>query len=337
MRLEGQIKMGYYPTPLSIVERVRSFLRFPKEAATIFDPCCGEGLAVKGLVESTDAVTYGVELDKKRAEEAKSNLNHVLPCGYEEVRITNNAFSILWLNPPYDFERNDEEDDRSHDRKEKTFLANTLKYLKPGGILIYIIPQVRLTKQIAKLLSSRFQDIRVYRFPEEEYKAFGQIVVLGIKKPRSEPDDAEYLRLAQVPDISLDETPMLSEPIYDFPLGNEISLFVSTKISIETVEKEVTSSPLWKRMAELSLVHNGLLNRPPLPLHAGHLGLLLASGCLDGLVGQEDDQHVVRGKVIKTIDSYEEMKGDVTEIHEVESYQVTIKILTRTGDLITLM
>jgi len=289
------------------------------------------------LAEDADAVTYGIELDKKRAEEAKGNLDYVLPCGYEEVRITNNAFSILWLNPPYDFEKSDEEDDRSHERKEKTFLANTLKYLKPGGILIYIIPQVRLTKPIAKLLSSRFQDIQTYRFPDEEYKAFGQIVVLGVKKPRSEPDDAECLRLAQVSDISLDEIPILSEPIYDVSPGNEISLFVSTAISIETVEKEVTSSPLWKRMAELSSVHDGLLHRPPLPLHAGHLGLLLASGCLDGLVGEGDDQHVVRGKVVKTIDSYEEMKGDVTEIHEVESYQVSIKILTRAGDLITLM
>jgi hypothetical protein len=29
MRLEAKIKMGYYPTPLSVVERVRSFIRFP--------------------------------------------------------------------------------------------------------------------------------------------------------------------------------------------------------------------------------------------------------------------------------------------------------------------
>ena len=107
MRLEGQIKMGYYSTPLSIVERVRSFLRFPKETTTILDPCCGEGLAVKGLAEDVEAATYGIELDKKRAEEAKGNLDYVLPFGYEEVRITNNAFSILWLNPPYDFERID--------------------------------------------------------------------------------------------------------------------------------------------------------------------------------------------------------------------------------------
>ena len=31
MRLEAKIKMGYYPTPLSVVERIRSFLKFPED------------------------------------------------------------------------------------------------------------------------------------------------------------------------------------------------------------------------------------------------------------------------------------------------------------------
>ena len=85
------------------------------------------------------------------------------------------------------------------------------------------------------------------------------------------------------------------------------------------------------------MVGNGGLKRPPLPLHSGHLGLLLASGCLDGLVGEGDDIHVVRGKVVKTINTYEEMKGDVLEERSIESYQVSIKILTKDGDIITLM
>lgn len=82
---------------------------------------------------------------------------------------------------------------------------------------------------------------------------------------------------------------------------------------------------------------NAKLKRPPLPLHSGHLGLLLASGCLDGLVGEGDERHIVRGKVAKVIQTYQEVKDKVTEEHQVESYQVTIKILTREGDIITLM
>ncbi len=49
MRLEAKIKMGYYPTPLSVVDRIRLFLEFPENDVSLFDPCCGEGFALKNL------------------------------------------------------------------------------------------------------------------------------------------------------------------------------------------------------------------------------------------------------------------------------------------------
>jgi len=337
MRLEGQIKMGYYPTPLSVVERVKSFLKFPEKKVTILDPCCGEGLAMKHLVSGCHVETYGIELDKKRAQEAKLNLDHVLACGYEEARITNNTFSILWLNPPYDFETMGDNVERMTERKEKTFLINTIKYLKVGGILVYIIPQSRLDKSIAKTLSSKFENIQVYRFMDGEYEGYKQIVVFGRKKRNTEPDETEYLNLAQVPGFSLDEIPIMAGDIYDVPPGDEIPLLRSSIVELEEMEREVRNSPLWKRLNEMFLRKNANLKRPPLPLHSGHLGLLLASGCLDGLVGEGDERHIVRGKVAKVVQTYQEVKDKVTEEHQVESYQVTIKILTREGNIITLM
>ncbi len=337
MRLEGQIKMGYYPTPLTVVERVRSFLKLPEAKVTILDPCCGEGLAVKKLLEGINAETYGIELDKKRAEEAKSNLDHVLACGYEEARISNNVFSVLWLNPPYDFETMGDNIERMTERKEKTFLINTIKYLKVGGILVYIIPQSRLDKSIAKTLSSKFENIQVYRFMDGEYEGYKQIVVLGRKKRNTEPDETEYLNLAQVPSFTLDEIPIMAGDVYDVPSGDSIPFFRSSTVELEELEREVRNSPLWKRLNEMFSRKNAKLKRPPLPLHSGHLGLLLASGCLDGLVGEGDERHIVRGKVAKVIHTYQEVKDKVTEEHQVESYQVTIKILTREGDIITLM
>ncbi len=337
MRLEGQIKMGYYPTPLRVVERVRSFLKLPDRKVAILDPCCGEGLAVKHLLSGCHVETYGIELDKKRAEEAKLSLDHVLACGYEEARISNNVFSILWLNPPYDFETMGDNVEKLTERKEKTFLLNTIKYLKVGGILIYIIPQSRLDKSIAKTLSSKFENIQVYRFVDGEYEGYKQIVVLGRKKRNTEPDETEYLNLAQVPSFTLDEIPVMAGDVYEVPHGDSIPLFRSSVIGLEDLEQEVRNSTIWRRLNEMFSRKNAKLKRPPLPLHSGHLGLLLASGCLDGLVGEGDERHIVRGKVAKVVHTYQEMKDKVTEEHQVESYQVTIKILTREGDIITLM
>ena len=47
--------MGYYPTSPVVVERVRSFLRFPTENANVLDPCCGEALALRRLTEGANA------------------------------------------------------------------------------------------------------------------------------------------------------------------------------------------------------------------------------------------------------------------------------------------
>lgn len=97
--------MGYYPTPPDVAERIGSFLRYPEGNVNLLDPCCGEGLALSTLADGAHATTYGIELDGHRAELAKQNLDHVLKCSYEDTRISNNAFSCLFLNPPYDWEK----------------------------------------------------------------------------------------------------------------------------------------------------------------------------------------------------------------------------------------
>lgn len=143
MRLEAEIKMGYYPTPLSVVERVRSSLRFPEDNANLLDPRCGEGLALRGLKGDAKATTYGIELDECKAEEAKTNLDHVIKGDYEDARISNNVFSCLFLNPPYDWGI---PDDEGNERKEKTFLRGTVRHLQPSGTLVYIMSQKRLSR-----------------------------------------------------------------------------------------------------------------------------------------------------------------------------------------------
>jgi predicted RNA methylase len=81
MRPEARIKMGYYPTPPSVVYRIRSFLDFPVSNANVLDPCCGEGTAVRNLVDGARVTTYGIELDEYRGGQAKDMLDHILQCG----------------------------------------------------------------------------------------------------------------------------------------------------------------------------------------------------------------------------------------------------------------
>jgi len=334
MRLAGRIKMGYYPTPLNVIDRIKSFMSVPEnQKINAFDPCCGEGLALKHLTEGWNCQTYGIELDEHRAEEAKQNLNHVLKCSYTQTRITNGCFSVLFLNPPYDDETFNNGIVTCSERKEKIFLKDTIKYLKPKGLLVYIIPQTRLDKAIAKILSYRFEDIRVYRFQGEEYDAFKQIVLFGIKKRNSELDKDSYSSLVKVKETELPELPFIEQATYRLPAAGKVNLFRSTVIDIQDLAREAKASPLWRNFREMTRVDASNNDRPPLPLHQGHIALMLANGCLDGVVGEGADRHVVKGKVQKVVIKHEEQSQGTTEIRELDQYQVSIKVLTTDGEI----
>ncbi len=329
--------MGYYPTPLSVVERIRSFMRFPEDNASLFDPCCGEGLALKHLAKDTNSTTYGIELDEYRAEQAKGNLDHVLKGSYEDARISNNVFSCLFLNPPYDWDTPADAYMDSSERKEKTFLKGTVKYLQPDGALIYIIPQHRLTSDIAKILSYRFEDHNVFRFPDDEYDQFRQFVLFGVKKDKSFLDDSQFNRLKNVPAYTLDEIPYSEKPVYSLPPSKAVPLYRSSIIDETELEREVANSALWQKLKGYANNDSDNIGRPPLPLHTGHLGLLLANGYLDGVVGEGQDRHIVRGKVEKITNRYDEYQRDVLIEREVDSYRVSVKILRKDGNILTLM
>src|SRR5574341_926986 len=293
MRLEAEIKMGYYPTPLSVVERIRTFIRFPDDNVNLLDPCCGDGSGLKNLKGDAKATTYGIELDQNRANKAKKNLDHVL--------------------------------------------KGSLKYLQPSGLLVYLIPQKELTEDAAIILSYRFANFQVFRFPDEEYEPFKQIVLFGSKKSEAAFNEHEYDRLKTVPYRELLEIPFMEEPLYNLPPSGPVQLFRSSLISEEELERELEESTLWQKIKESAEVTNDSIGKPPLPLHKGHIGLLLANGCLDGIVGEGDDRHIVRGKVEKVVSRYEEFEDDIKIEREVESYRVYIKILKRDGEVIHLM
>ncbi len=121
-RLASIAKAGYYPTPIDEMDLIcKKFRIDPDTKANILDPCAGKGEALKTLSEHLKEqygmpVSYGIEIEETRAEKCKEVLDHVLKCPYETARVSNKAFSILWLNPPYD--------ERDKERTEVTFLRD---------------------------------------------------------------------------------------------------------------------------------------------------------------------------------------------------------------------
>ena len=143
--------------------------------------------------------------------------------------------------------------------------------------------------------------------------------------------------LNAIPFTELQEIPHLEQPVYTLPASPEVKLFRSTLIDEAELEKELKSSALWEKLNGYGRGSRDGVGRPPLPLHTGHLGLLLASGCLDGMVGDGEDRHIVRGKVEKVTHTEQEYEGDVLIQREVEKYRVSIKVLTPDGEIRNLM
>lgn len=311
MRLEGQSKLGYYPTPPEMVKLIRRYLKFPEGRFYALDPCCGEGTALNLLVEGTNSKTYGVELDKHRATEAKDKLDLVINDAIENVAITEGNYSMLFLNPPYDWDENGE-------RKETMFLAETSKYLMPGGILIFIIPSVR-TYDVWDVLTTNFENIVRLDFPDRYYEAYTQIVLIATKKKQP----------GWSADQSYKEYRILGEDIEQEykvpPTKGNIATFTSIKLS--NIDGIFTNT-VWEsfnRMVEEAQVSS---SSPLLPLRQGHISLLLACGYLDGQVGG----HVAKGTVIE--DMITESAGD--RIKEKTYLKACVKILDREGNIKTL-
>ena len=342
MRLAAQAKMGYYPTPQSVISLIADILIINgKSNIKLLDPCAGEGTALKQIGEILDGETYGIELDTERGRIAKENLTQCLITDYMATRISNHAFSILYLNPPYDWAVKNDEVSAS-ERYERTFLRNTVRYLIPNGVLVYLIPQARLDKTIAKILAYRFKDVKLFRFPEDEYKAFKQIVLFGVLKKRAKHNEdlAHYLtETCQLKAI----LPFLdrADCKYNAPPSPAIKnfLFRTTRIDPGELEIEVRKYGLNGKISRLvkPLTLSERI-KPIMPLRQGHLAQLLACGMMNGVVFDKNGRNplVIKGITRKEVETRTEHEDGKEKIIETDKIVITINAINEYGEFITI-
>jgi SAM-dependent methyltransferase len=157
MRPHGKTKLGFFPLPLPEAQRLKNLLAFAT-AFSALDPCVGDGVAFTHLLEGAQAHRYGIEIDANRAGQAREIGIETLYANAMDVRCPAESISLLYLNPPYDLEVGQ----TSNQRLELVFLEHTFRWLKPGGVLIFVIPQPQL-KPCARILGEYFVDLTVYR------------------------------------------------------------------------------------------------------------------------------------------------------------------------------
>jgi len=139
MRFQGQAKLGFFPLPPSEAIRLKRWLSFPEQFSAL-DPCVGDGSAFATLLQSSDALRYGIEIDAHRSAQARTLEIEVLHANTLDVRCGAESISLLYLNPLYDWEYGQ----GKNERLELIFLQHTCRWLKCEGVLVLVIPQPRI-------------------------------------------------------------------------------------------------------------------------------------------------------------------------------------------------
>jgi hypothetical protein len=340
MRPAGRQRLGFYPLPIPEAERIRRFLVFPDKQSCALDPCVGDGAALAEIASDKNASRYGIELDAGRADQARTKEIEVIHGNCFDVQCPVESFSLIYLNPPYDFEISEE---RSQ-RMEKLFLEHVYRWLKPGGILVLIVPARRIA-DCTVLLSRGFRDIRVYRLTEPESVRYGQVAVFGVRRTRQERDrlrDAEIIQaqlwLASVEREVQKLSPLPQEPdhLYAVPPSDRVGM-VHRGLPLDQIEDLLPKSSAYRQASAILFAKQAdLTGRPLTPLHGGHVGLLCTAGMLNGIFGEGESRHIAHWQSVKLVDKSEEEEDGKTIIREKERFSNELTLVFCTGEITSL-
>lgn len=308
MRLMAQQKLGYYPIPTRALAMLTRILQ-PVDSAdaarfTMIDPCCGKGAALRQLGEALGIPPenrYGIELDEYRSNAARDNNpgSPILgPCAFETAAVHGADFSLVYLNPPFDDEMG------GGARAEYSFLRRVHPIIVKAGVLVMVLPHRtwHTRKELRVEVDSCYQDVRTYAFPASCRK-YGEVFVVGIRRTKMVAVDKDspcsgdnnWSPYAEKRYPAIDS--VAAGPLYALPHGTHPRRFLKMGYTEAELVEAIEASPL-NRLLEPPTPPPK--RRPPLPPNRGQLGLLLASGELQGVVsGPGITPHVIRGSVRK--------------------------------------
>jgi hypothetical protein len=289
-------------------------------------------VAFNALLAGLPARCYAIELDAYRTEQAKSLGIDVLQASTMDVRCPVESISLLYLNPPYDWEAGQS----GNQRLELVFLEHTYRWLKQEGALVFIIPQARL-KACARLLADHFKNIRVYRLTSPECVRFNQVALLATRRKRAERlDDSALVQMERyleglsaqerLPDLR-DE----ADAVYAIP-GSDPATFSHIGLPLDELEDLLLRSSAYRQIRRVLIhEHSNIRGRPLTPLHGGHVGLLCTAGLLNGVFGDDGQRHIAFWRSVKFVDHWEEEDGDARIIHDRERFSHELTLIFADG------
>lgn len=305
----------------------------------VFSPRCNRGTTLKEISNHGECTTYGLESRHNLHAAAKDQLSRVIKGEMTGSKISNDVFDIMHVAPPISWETTIGASGNVVEKKEKAMLRNTIKYLRKDGILIYTLPVTRLTKDMAFIFSKLLDDVQVLKSSNSVVNmSLPYVHIIGRKSLTKEAKQEIYLYLTEVPKMLV--LPEELDITYNLPQGGITSpdLFRGSVLDESELEEIVQHSGLMQsffKQHEIEERDDSM--RPLLPFNMGQIGLVLTSGCLDGVVEEYEGQyHAIKGMVTKVRDVNNSREDNDETSIETISNKVQINLLTPDGKFIEL-
>lgn len=348
--LVNDYKMGAYYTDLDHCKRIGHLFSFPEDEVCILEPSIGDGKALLEVIGKTvetgmNKIICGVELNNNTYEAIKGNtlFNYLINEDFlNGVKISNGSFSFCFSNPPYGQMQDGKE------RYETKFVEKIYHKLCAGGILALVIPFYTLNDDsFLKPFFARFNPIATYRFDDNVYKQFQQVVVIAQKRlsgigymtqwlVRYKEQIAEKEMLAYLPKL---EDTIENKINISTSMEKNIEYFTTLAFDAKSAALQLSASNLYRAVSDkisVPIYSSVDVAQPPVPLSTDLLYLCAVSGGGQGLAGnvETNDLHLQRGvaKVVKETKVVTK-ENDVSELIENSFTKICINVIQNDGEI----
>jgi hypothetical protein len=331
MRNAGRLKLGYFPLPTEEGKRLRRLLQ-STEPFSVIDPCVGTGAALHLITANLSCRRYGVELDAERALAASQSGIETVQVNLFDAHAKVESFSLLYLNPPYDSEIGT----LNNQRMELLFLEHTYRWLVHGGVLLFVVPEKRLSVCIP-LLAANFTGFRLFQLNDPESIRFEQVVLAAVRKPMR--GDAMEVNRSLLQRLLFNTEPLDLEDEHEpyYLPATPPAAIVYRGLPFDAIEDLIRHSPAWKQVASFLLPKEEMASGQPItPLHAGHVGLLCTAGLLNGVFGEGADRHIARWRSVKYTTITKEKEDDVEITRKRERFSNELSLVYQDGRTLVL-
>lgn len=197
-----------------------------------------------------------------------------------------------------------------------------MKFGYTSHYLIYIVPEHILgIPKLASWIGRRYKDIRIYRATRDDYPAFKQVILFGIKRG----DEVEG-SLPRPPYPYIEDSDGAS---YDVPPGLPPQVFELQGIRPEDIEKYRPTATRCLVETVCGMQTSEQVLSPLFPLRKGHLVSLLMSGVLNGELEDGGEKIVFKCFTERTQSTREVEDGGETKEILTDSYSSGIRVIEK--------